>query len=220
LAYSTPPPCIPPPAPLGAAAVPSLAIAGPSVGTVVTAGSPLAVTVNASAEIAGVLLIIGVRGDEVFVLRRDTPGPTFEIAVPSELAGEQPLLAIGLDAAGRAIAASQPVTLTVAVAATLQSLSVYPPSLFLVQGETASLEVRGSYDDGVVRDLSRVATLDLSLATANARRSGVNLVTLDAPGDDTLTVALGGVAAAVVPITAYAVPPEAPQPRPVRRRLR
>lgn len=145
--------------------------------------------------------------------------PTFTTEIPDGAVGEKTLIAIGLDAGGAPVAASNEVTLDVTVPAALTGLDVYPPAAYLQVGATESFEIRGQYDDGIERNLSQIAGLTFAFTEGHASKSGTNGVTLNELLDDTLTISYQGVSATEVKIRA--LPPEQPRvtAKPIRRRL-
>ena len=183
------------------------------------AGGPLSVSVAGSADVATIVLVLGDRSGQIHLARRSGPATTFSLTVPTELAGTRTLVAIGQDAAGRPLATSSPVTLDVAVPAALQALTVYPESVYLKVGLSRRLEITGSYDDGVERNLSHVEGLVFSFAEGRASRDGSSGVTLDDPAGDALTISYQGVAAPEVRIRALTLAEPPVTARPLRRRL-
>ena len=204
---------------LRALAAASLTITSPAPGAVLNAGQGFSVTVTGSADVATIVLLLSYRGDELFLARLPGPAATFDLSVPTELIGEETLVALALDAGGQPVATSDTVSLNIAVPATLQSLAVYPAALHLDPGRTGRLHVTGSYGDGIERDLSDLTGLAFAFAEGHASKSGTSSVTLDERLDDTLTITYQGVTAPEVRIRA--LPPEQPRvtTRPVRRRL-
>jgi len=134
----------------------------------------------------------------------EQPGPAahFGLQVPDTAVGQQNLVAAGLDAAGSLLAISDTVLVNVAVPAALQSISVYPPVVYLRPCASASLEITGHYADGVARDLSAQAGLRFSFAEGNAAQTRSDGVVLNDALDDTLTITLDGIDSAPVPIRA------------------
>lgn len=202
-----------------ALAVSSLAITAPAPGAAANAGGPLAVSVSGSTDVATIVLVLGDRSGQVYLARRPGPATTFSLTVPAELAGTKTLVAIGQDAGGRPVAASAPVTLNVAVPATLQALAVYPESLHLRAGRARRLEVTGTFSDGVERVLSDVPELGFAFVHGHASRTGTAGVTLNEKLDDAVTVSFRGISAPAVTIRPLpSLEPDAP-PRTIRRKL-
>lgn len=202
-----------------ALAASSLAITAPAPGTTVSSGGPLSVTVSGSTNVTTIVLVLGDRSGQVYLARRSGPATTFSLTVPAELAGTKTLVAIGQDTAGRPVAASAPVTLNVAVPATLQALAVYPESVYLQPGRARRLEVTGTFSDGVERVLSDVPELGFAFLHGHASRTGSAGVILNEKQDDAVTVSFRGTSAPAVTIRPLpSVEPDAP-PRTIRRRL-
>lgn len=220
LSYTAPPTCYVPPLAVAGPLAASLVVTQPAAGASLTAGAPVTIAVDGSADIASVLVLLRATGEEVFLARKMGSEPSFHLTVPAELAGEQTIVAVGLDAAGNAVATSAEVRVKVAVPAELESLSVHPPSLFMAPGQTHSLEITGRYDDGVTRDLSQVDELEFSFTGAHTARVGNNHVALKEPVNDVLVVSLGGVSSPEVPIVAFTMPADTAPVRPLRRSVR
>ncbi len=204
---------------LRALAASSLTITSPAPGAALTAGQGFSVTVTGSADVATIILLLSYRGEELYLARLDGPTATFDLSVPTELIGEETLVAMALDAGGQPVATSNTVSLTIAVPATLQSLAVFPAALHLDPGRSGRLHVTGSYSDGVERDLSDLPGLAFAFSEGHASKSGASSVTLDERLDDVLTISYQGVTAPEVRIRA--LPPEQPRvaAKPVRRRI-
>jgi hypothetical protein len=207
-------------APHALAAAPALTITAPLSGTVLAAGQGFLVTVTGSADVATILLLLSQRDGEFFLAKQPGPATTFTVSVPDVLIGGETLVAIGLNAFGQPITSSNPVGVTITVAAQLQALAVDPAEVYLEPGRTRRLTITGSFADGIDRDLSELAGLAFTFAAGHASRSGTNGVTLDERLDDTVTIAYQGVEASAVPINA--LPEEQPvyPKKPLRRRLR
>src|SRR5262249_31485578 len=187
---------------LRSAAAAGLAITSPSPGSSVAPGASLTVDVSGTPDIATIVLILSQPGGQMVIV--DQPGPTAhtDLRVPDTAVGRQNLVAAGLDAAGSLVAVSDTVVVNVVPPAALESISVYPPVVYLHPCSSASLEITGHYDDGVARDLSQQPGLSFTFADGHAAQSGPGSVVLNEPLDDTLTVTFDGVDSAPVPISA------------------
>ena len=179
-----------------------IAITSPAPGTILTTGESFSVEVDGGADIATVVLAMNQPGDQMVIAEQPGPAAHFDLEIPETAIGRQNIVVAGLDAAGNLVAVSDTVAVDVVVPATLESVTVYPPVVYLRRCATASLEITGHYDDGIARDLSAHPGLGLSFATGNAVQSGVSGVTLNEALDDTLTVTFDGLDSAPVPIRA------------------
>lgn len=94
---------------------------------------------------------------------------------------------------------------------------MYPSSVFLSPGSTESLQVTGTFADGVDRDLSDVPGMIYVFGEGHATHSPVNAVTLNVAAEDSFTVAYQGVVSSSVPV--HPLPPLPPQVRKVHRRV-
>jgi pimeloyl-ACP methyl ester carboxylesterase len=200
-------------------AAPALTITAPLSGTTLGAGQGFAVTVTGSSDVATVLLLLSKKDGEFFLAKKPGPTATFAVTVPEALVGQETLVALGLNAYGQPFASSNPVAINVTVAAQLLALTVDPPTVYLEPGYPRRLTVTGTFDDGIVRDLSEHPGMTFAFAAGHASQAGTNGVTLNTRQDDEVTITYLGVSAPAVPIHAL---PEA-QPvypkKPVRRRL-
>jgi pimeloyl-ACP methyl ester carboxylesterase len=185
-----------------AAAVSTFGITSPVSGTSVPPGATLAVDAGGDPDVATVVLVLSQPGGQMMVVEHPGPAAHFDLQVPDTALGQQNLVAAGLDAAGSLLAISDAVVVNVAVPAVLQSISVYPPVVYLRPCSSASLEITGHYDDGVARDLSAQGGLRFSFAAGSAVRTGSGDVVLNEALDDTLTITLDGIDSAPVPIRA------------------
>ena len=208
------------PLPLHSLATSTLAITAPASGTTVASGAGFSVTVAGSADVATILLLLSHRAGEFYLAQQPGPVTTFTVSVPNVLIGGETLVAIGLDGFGQPVASSNPVGITVTVAAQLQALGVDPAEIYLDPGRTRRLTITGGFADGIDRDLSQLAGLAFTFAEGHASKSGTNGVTLDERLDDTVTIAYQGVEAPAVAINP--LPEEQPvyPKKPLRRRLR
>ena len=187
---------------LRSAAVSAFAIASPVSGTSVPPGAQLAVDVGGNPDVATIVLVLSQPGGQMMVVEQPGPAAHVDLQVPDAAVGRQNLVAAGLDAAGSLLAISDTVLVNVAVPAALQSISVYPPVVYLRPCASASLEITGHYADGVARDLSAQAGLRFSFAEGNAAQTRSDGVVLNDALDDTLTITLDGIDSAPVPIRA------------------
>ena len=179
-----------------------ISITSPPSGTTATPGEPIVVEVAGSPDVATVLLILSQpRGASVMA---EQPGPDarFDLEIPETAIGRQNVVVGALDASGRLVAVSDTVTVDVDVPSELNSITVYPPVVYLLPCTTATLEVTGHYQDGVDRALSLHPGLSMTFATGSAAQSGGGGVVLNEAADDTLTVTFDGVDSAPVPIRA------------------
>ncbi len=177
-------------------------ITSPAPDTILTPGEAFVVEAAGSQDIATIMLVMSQPGDEMLLAEQPGPDARFELEVPETAVGLQNLVVAGLDASGRLVAVSDVVHVDVTVTAALNSITVYPPVVYLRPCATASLGVTGHYEDGVARDLSAQPGLGLVFATGNATRSGASGVVLNEALGDTLTVSFDGVDSAPVPIRA------------------
>lgn len=141
-------------------------------------------------------------GDDMVLAEQPGPDARFDLEVPETAVGLQNLVVGGLDASGRLVAVSDTVTVDVSVPSALNSITVYPPVVYLQPCATSSLKVTGHYEDGVARDLSEQPGLSLTFATGSAAQSGPGGVVLNEALDDVLTVTIKGIDSAPVPIRA------------------
>src|SRR5262249_15540589 len=162
----------------------------------------LAVDAGGDRDVATVVLALSQPGGQMMVVEQPGPAAHFDLRVPDTAVGQQNLVAAGLDAAGSLLAVSDAVVVNVAVPAALQSISVYPPVVYLRPCSSASLEITGHYDDGVARDLSAQAGLQFTFAEGSAARTGSGDVVLNEALDDTLTITFDSLDSAPVPIRA------------------
>ncbi len=190
----------------GRAAVgPTIAITSPAPGTTVPAGGSLAVAVSASAEIATIGLVTSQPPDRVQTTEQPGPQALFDVTLPADALGRQNLVAVGFDTGGAPVAVSDPVVVEATAPAALETIAVYPPAAYLRRCGTAGLVITGHFADGVARDLSSQPALAFSFAAGHATRHGPSGVMLHEALDDSLTVSLGEVASAPVPIRALSV---------------
>jgi hypothetical protein len=187
----------------GALAAPALApileaglvITYPPEGTVVSAGSDLSVTVEASPRFVPtrIIVVAGSGSELVFGSRFDG-----QVHIPDTEFGDIQLLALGLDAQDR-IAAAVPVVLRVEAPAPLNGVRPLHDSVVLdAATPSTGLQVAGTFGDGVTRDLtsSRTGTTyqstDPAVATVDAegvvtaRVAGTSLVRVESGGFDAI----------------------------------
>jgi hypothetical protein len=196
---------------------PALAITSPADGTAWTSGQNMSVSVVGDAGIVSIILLLSAPGGDTYLAKLPGPAAVFDEQIPLDLVGERVLTALGVDANGSPVAVSNAVTLEIGAPATLQSISVYPSSVYLSSGGTESLQITGTYDDAVPRDLSDVSGMTYAFAQGHASHTGTNGVTLNDQEDDTLTITYQGVASPSVPI--HAMPPLPPAARALHRHL-
>lgn len=210
--YVTPAPCIA----VGGAAnrmvrareagLPAAAITAPVAGTSWNAGETLVVEIAGGSETESILLAFGQPQGPLVLARRPGPDASIELTIPERSVGPHNLIAIGFDGIGTPTGVSAPVTIEVTAPAPLESISVYPPAVYLKPCGNAAIAVRGHFADAVQRDISSQTGLGFAFATGAASRSGPNGVTLDQPMDDSLLVTLDGVESAPVKIRALPGP--------------
>jgi pimeloyl-ACP methyl ester carboxylesterase len=200
-----------------ARAASSLMITSPADGSPLTGGQGFSVAVVGDSGIASILLLLSAPGGDVYLAKLPGPSAVFDLEVPSDLVGERALTALGIDANGAAVATSNTVELEIDTSATLQSISVYPASVYLSPGSAESLEITGAYDDGMSRDLSDLSGLTFDFAEGHASATAQNAVTLNDATDDSFTVTYQGVTSPSVPI--HMLPPLPSPQRRIRRHL-
>jgi pimeloyl-ACP methyl ester carboxylesterase len=131
-----------------------LTITAPAAGTTVLSGGSVPVTVaTANGFVLDRLLLV----TEVDAQRADDAPFAAALEIPLDAIGPIELVAFGRDANGD-YAISDPVSLTVVPAADLEQVFVVNRDPILAAGSTRHLSVLGSYDDGVLRDISDGAT--------------------------------------------------------------
>ncbi len=155
-----------------------LKIIGPSDGAEVSAGETVRVVVVSENGVMVDSVLVG--GPDAAMIDDAAP---FELdfAIPVNAVGTFPISAIGKNAEGNFFG-SNTVTLQVRPPAELTSIALIPQEVMLFDiGETRSVAVRGSFDDGVTRDLTDPST-GTEYMTANP---------------DIVTISLEGVVSAV-----------------------
>ena len=180
-----------------------LTITSPVSGTTLASGESFTVEAAGGTDIATIVLVMSQPEGQMLLVEQPGPAASFEVQVPDTAIGQQNLVVAGLDASGSLVAVSDTVTVEVTVPATLDSITVYPPVVYLRPcGAPATLEITGHYDDGVARDLSAQPGLSLTFATGSAAQSGASGVVLSEARDDTLVVTFAGVDSTPVPLRA------------------
>ncbi len=179
-----------------------ISITSPASGSTATPGEPIVVEVAGSPDIATVLLVLSQPRGATVMAEQPGPDARFDLAIPETAVGLQNVVVGGLDASGLLVAVSDTVTVDVTVPSELNSITVYPPVVYLQPCTTATLEVTGHYEDGVDRALSLQPGLSMAFTTGSAAQSGAGGVVLNEELDDTLTVTFDGVDSAPVPIRA------------------
>jgi hypothetical protein len=132
----------------------SLRFVTPAPGAMVHSGRSVDVTMDTEPPGSLSALLLVSRGSVDF----RTNGPfTFRVAIPTNAAGPQTLVAVGKDVQGALL--TNEIVLVAQPAAILDSLTVFPASFQLqLPGVTEPLLVLGNYRDGVARDLTAGAT--------------------------------------------------------------
>jgi uncharacterized delta-60 repeat protein len=184
------------------AAATTIAINSPAQGTSLTAGESLHVEVAGSPDIATIVLVMSQPGSEMMLAEQPGPDAQFDLDIPEMAVGEQNVVAAGIDAEGNLVAVSDTLNVEVTVPATLNSITVYPPVVYVQPCGAVSLTITGHYDDGVDRDLSAQPGLSMTFATGNAAQSGASGIVLNSVLDDSVTVSFDGVDSSPVPIRA------------------
>ena len=179
-----------------AAALPTLlegglVITSPAAGTVVVAGSTIAVTVEAAGGFAPDRVLVGAGAGAELAFASGFDGT---VTIPETEYGDIELQAVGIDAQEE-VATALPVVIHVQAPAPLTGLAaLYDKVVLTAASQSISLGVSGTFADGVTRDLTSPGTgttyesLDTTVATVDAE----GVVTAVKGGTTLLRTANGG----------------------------
>lgn len=101
--------------------------------------------------------------------------------------GDRSLVLFGLDA-NKKIKAMDSINIHFITSASLDSISIYPQSLYLNQLDTSAITITGHYSDGIERDLTNDETLTFQFDENNASRYQLTYIRMDSLADDSLRV--------------------------------
>ncbi len=153
----------------------SVSITLPGHGAVVASGTILPVTVKATAGAVKVQLYIG--NAAIGITTVDTVARlfTWNYTVPAEAAGAIRMMARAINANN--VYTTDTLTFYAVPSAALDSITIYPPALFVPESKITQFEVYGHYADGITRNMTGDPSLhyyvaDTSVA-AYANTSGV-----------------------------------------------
>jgi len=176
---------------------PDVEITSPVTGDSILGGSTLNITYTA-VECDTVLCILRVKSDTVLLLANSAAAGTMSITLPDYLYGTKSLVLIGVGPDNR-ILASDSITLHFTTNAILDSISMYPPQLYLGLQDSTEFFVYGHYSDSIVRDISE-DPLTFEFQQMNASLYNGVYIVLDSFGLDSLVIKKGSVSSDTIPI--------------------
>jgi len=126
-----------------------ITITGPSTGTDVMAGSSMSISVNGTGDTKRIHLTAGNRAVPVYSDIKNSSSTTFNYDIPVDALGKVVVSAAGYGDEGFVDVDS--IFINVVTNSTLDSMTIFPEKIYLMETETSFISTKGHYDDGVSR---------------------------------------------------------------------
>jgi len=164
-------------------------ITSPMSGANINSGTNL--TINyATGMVDSVIATLSFHPDSVVVVANAGNANSLQLPVPANVYGIMPLVLVGFDET-KTIVDIDSVMVNFTTAATLDSISIYPETFYLNQGDTISFTLSGHYSDGVIRNITKDSDLIFDFVEDNASKYAQTNIKMDGLADDTLYITKG-----------------------------
>jgi hypothetical protein len=178
--------------------VASVQITSPLDNTAIQSGVPLTVEVLGQ-EVDSMLIAFAYRLDSFVVYPISGVQATIQLQIPETTdLGEKGLVLFGFS--NGELVTNSGIKLGVETTEDLVSIEIIPQKIFLQPGQSTSILVEGTYNDGVKRSLTQLNTLAYSFTSGSASSSGPGLITLNGNLNDALTISWNGISSNEVDI--------------------
>ena len=174
----------------------SLTITSPVAGSTYNSGDTVEVDVTGSSDINSVMMCFGNQSIQPSFVVDSFSSGTFKFQIPAEVIGRLNIMAIGFDTSGNA-----PLDTTYIIvgsgSATLNSIQIQEPLLYIPVNDTESVYTEGFFSDGSEKNLTYQSGLTYTLKhNLAAFEAPNNIIGLQA-GTDTLIVSYNGISDSV-----------------------